>query len=174
VGPKPNITRQAYKTLVLPVLSYGCHLFANRLDTVAKQKALSKLNRLACLSLGSVPPGTPTATMVVLYNLRPLDLELERIALKTYNRIKNKLPCIWNGLPTGRGGRVGHLRYWERKTNLFGIKVTEADNDLQAKLRTWERNFEVMDFETMQKMLMGRIHATVMEADWLITPDMVM
>jgi ribonuclease HI len=46
------------------------------------------------------------------------------------------------------GGRVGHLRYWERKTNLFGIKVTEADNDLQAKLRTWERNFEVMDFET--------------------------
>jgi hypothetical protein len=92
VGPKPNITRQAYKTLVLPVLSYGCHLFANRLDTVTKQEALSKLNTLACLSLGSVPPGTPTMAMEILYNLRPLDLELERIALKTYYRINKSVP----------------------------------------------------------------------------------
>jgi hypothetical protein len=46
-----------------------------------------------------------------------------------------------------RGGG-GHLRYWERKLNQYDIAVTEGDNDQQAKSRTWERNFEVMDFET--------------------------
>jgi hypothetical protein len=40
----------------------------------------------------------------------PLDLEMEKIAIKTYCRIKNKLPRIWDGRPTGGGARVGHLR----------------------------------------------------------------
>jgi hypothetical protein len=93
VGPKPSLTRQAYKALVVPSLSYGCHIFAHRLGTDAAQKKLSSINRLACLSLGSVPTSTPTATMEILFNLRPLDLELERIALKTYVRIKPVQLC---------------------------------------------------------------------------------
>jgi hypothetical protein len=53
VGPKPSLTRQAYKALVVPSLSYGCHIFAHRLDTGAAQNKLSSINRLACLSLGT-------------------------------------------------------------------------------------------------------------------------
>jgi hypothetical protein len=57
IGPKPSITRRAYKTLIVPMISYGCHLFADKLTTTTLQNKLSRLNRLACLSLGSVPPG---------------------------------------------------------------------------------------------------------------------
>jgi hypothetical protein len=66
------------------MISYDCHLFADKLNTVTLQNELSKLNRLACLSLGSVPPGTPTMAMEILLNLRPLDLEMQQIAIKTY------------------------------------------------------------------------------------------
>jgi hypothetical protein len=106
VGPKPSIVRNTFKTLVVPMVSYACHLFADKLNNITLQKELSRLNRIACLSLGSVPPSTPTATMGILFNLMPLDIEIERIAIKTYCRIKNKLPCIWDGRPTG--GAVGH------------------------------------------------------------------
>jgi hypothetical protein len=105
VGPKPSIVRNTFKTLVVPMVSYACHLFADKLNNITLQKELSRLNRIACLSLGSVPPSTPTATMGILFNLMPLDIEIERIAIKTYCRIKNKLPCIWDGRPTG--GAVG-------------------------------------------------------------------
>jgi hypothetical protein len=65
VGPKPSIVRNAFKTLVVPMVSYACHLFADKLNNVTLQKELSRLNRIACLSLGSVPPSTPTATSVL-------------------------------------------------------------------------------------------------------------
>jgi hypothetical protein len=55
---------------------------------------IARLNRLACLSLGSVPPGTPTMAMEILLNLKPLDLEMHQIAIKTYARIQNRLPHI--------------------------------------------------------------------------------
>jgi hypothetical protein len=78
------------------MISYGCHLFADKLTTVTLQNELSRLNRLACLSLGSVPPGTPTMhiymAMEILLNLKPLDLEMHQIAIKTYARIQNRLP----------------------------------------------------------------------------------
>jgi hypothetical protein len=74
VGPKPSIVRNAFKTLVVPMVSYACHLFADKLNNITLQKELSRLNRIACLSLGSVPPSTPTATMGILFNLMPLDI----------------------------------------------------------------------------------------------------
>jgi hypothetical protein len=43
--------------------------------------------------------------MGILFNLMPLDIEMERIAIKTYCRIKNKLPCIWEGRPSQVLGR---------------------------------------------------------------------
>jgi hypothetical protein len=68
VGPKPSIVGNAFKTLVVPMVSYACHLFADKLNNITPQKELSRLNRIACLSLGSVPPSTPTATMGILFN----------------------------------------------------------------------------------------------------------
>jgi hypothetical protein len=50
VGPKPSIVRNAYKTLVVPMVSYACHLFADKLNNIMLQKELSRLNRIACLS----------------------------------------------------------------------------------------------------------------------------
>jgi hypothetical protein len=111
VGPRLDITRQAFRTLVVPVLAYGCHVFANTITSIDQINQLQKQNRLACLSLGSVPRSTPSSSMEILYNLRPLDLELELIALKTVYRIKDVLPVIYGGI--GNVVRLGHLRFWE-------------------------------------------------------------
>jgi hypothetical protein len=114
IGPKPSITRRAYKTLIVPMISYGCHLFADKLTTTTLQNELSRLNRLKCLSLGSVPPGMPTMAMEILLNLKPLDLEMLQIAIKTYARIQNRLPHIWDGRPTGGGVQGGPSQVLEK------------------------------------------------------------
>jgi hypothetical protein len=93
-------------------------------------------------------PGTPTMAMEILLNLKPLDLEMHQIAIKMYARIKNRLPYIWDGRPTGGGSRVGHLRYWENKIKDYNIEIKEKDSDKLVKSRSWVRNFEVLDFET--------------------------
>jgi hypothetical protein len=83
--------------------------------------------------------------MEILYNLRPLDLELELTAIKTYTRIKNMIPAKWGGL--GNVLRVGHLLYWERKLNKYSIKLPTVKDKI-TKTRVWERNFKVPDFES--------------------------
>jgi hypothetical protein len=146
-GPKPSLTRRAYKSLVIPIISYGCHLFAAKLEVGTFQNELSKLNRLACLSLGSVPLGTPTMTMEIIYDLKPLDLEMQSIAIKTYSRIKSRLPYIWDGRPTKGVARVGHLKYWADKISQYDMAVAEGVCDKQVKSRMWIMNFKVLDFE---------------------------
>jgi hypothetical protein len=81
-----------------------------------------QLNRLAALSLGSVPRSMPTITLEVLYNLRPLDLELEYIAQKTHSRIStdpDPKTHVWDG--KGVNKRDGHLKYWHQKLKQYGI-----------------------------------------------------
>jgi uncharacterized protein YjbI with pentapeptide repeats len=99
-----------YSTLLYTTLHYSILCFAilrnstlrcstslrySTLDTGTLQDELSKLNRLACLSLGSVPQGTPTMTLEILYDIKPLDLEMQKIACKTYMRIKTPPYLGW-------------------------------------------------------------------------------
>jgi ribonuclease HI len=88
--------------------------------------------------------------MEILYNLRPLDLELAKIALKTYVRIKKALPSkkIWDGLPTGSGNRLGHQRYWENELISDKLSTLPCDQDQTSKVRSWVKKFEVLDFDS--------------------------
>ena len=146
-GPSLGLTRMAYRVLVIPVLTYGCHIFANRLGTDAIQSELQQLNRLAALSLGSVPRSSPKITLEVLYNLKPLELVMEEIALNTNSRITkdpNRVK-LWDGI--GANSRDGHLRYWQSKLEQYKI-ATPVDRDKITNTKVWKNNFLVPSFET--------------------------
>jgi ribonuclease HI len=83
--------------------------------------------------------------MEIVYNIRPFNLELELIALKTFSRIKNRLPYIWDG--SGNVLRVGHLLYWERKMNEYSIKTPQISDKI-IKTRVWDCNFKVPDLDS--------------------------
>jgi hypothetical protein len=146
-GANLSLTRLAFKTLVQPVLTYGCHVFAHKMFTDKIQSKLQQINRLAALSLGSVPRIVPTITLEVLYNLRPLDLEMEHIALKIHSRITqdpNRVH-IWNSI--GSNTTDGHLRHWHQKTEQYGIE-RQTDGNKISKTRVWISFFKVRDFES--------------------------
>jgi hypothetical protein len=146
-GPNLSLTRLAYKMLVIPVMTYGCHIFANKLGNENIQLQLQQLNRLAALSLGSVPRSSPTLSLEVLYNLKPLELVMENIALRTHMRITqdpNRVQ-LWDGI--GANTTNGHLRYWQTKLEQYNIN-TPVDRDKIIKVKVWNNNFKVPDFET--------------------------
>jgi ribonuclease HI len=148
IGPNLSLTRLAFKMLVKPVLNYGCHVFANKL-TDSLRSDLQHINRLAALSLGSVPHSSPTISLEVLYNLRPLDLEMELTAMKTHSRItQNQDPnraLPWDS--KGKNKTDGHLKYWSKRLDQYGIS-NPSNRDKIPKTKVWTNNFTVPDFET--------------------------
>ena len=70
-GPQPLLMKRAYTTIVIPALTFGCHVFGDKCLQQTMKKSLNRINRLASLLLANVAPSTPTKGMEVIYNLIP-------------------------------------------------------------------------------------------------------
>ena len=77
-GPQPLLLKRAYTTIVIPALTFGCHVFGENCLQGTIKKSLNRLNRLASLLLANVAPSTPTKGMEIIYNLMPLDILIEK------------------------------------------------------------------------------------------------
>ena len=64
-GPNPILMKRAYTTIVVPALTYGCHVWGDRGQLETIRHKLDKINRLACLLIGKVAPSTPTKGMEI-------------------------------------------------------------------------------------------------------------
>jgi hypothetical protein len=97
----------AFKSIVLPMLSYGALVWAHRNIPDYLVNRLTTLNRLAATGLGPMRRNTPTAGLEVILDLQPLDLVVKGDGLKAYGRLTNG-----KHLRTGRPGMdwAGSLR----------------------------------------------------------------
>ena len=86
-GPNPILMRRAYTTIVIPALSFGCHIFGDKCLQETTKKSLSTLNRLASLLIAPVAPSSPTKGLEVIYNLMPLEILMEKRASEIMARI---------------------------------------------------------------------------------------
>ena len=104
-GPQPMLLKRAYTTIVIPALTFGCHIFGDKCQQETIKKSLLRLNRLASLLIAQVAPSTPTKGMEVIYDLMPLDILIEKRASEIMARINNQLLPTWDGL--GKGSKNG-------------------------------------------------------------------
>ena len=81
-GPQPLLMKRAYTTIVIPALTFGCHVFGDKCLQETIKKSLIRLNRLASLLIAQVAPSTPTKGMEVIYN--PLTFSLRKEPLKSW------------------------------------------------------------------------------------------
>ena len=80
-GMSPELIIWAYKALVLPVLEYGCVVWAGALQRCRAVSELTKVQRMACCMALSAFPGTATVVMVYIKNLIYSSLSLFYINL---------------------------------------------------------------------------------------------
>ena len=76
--------RRAYTTIVIPALTFGCHVFGDKCQQESIKKSLNRLNRLASLLIANVAPSTPTKGLEMIYNLMPLEILFEKELLKLW------------------------------------------------------------------------------------------
>ena len=135
-GPQPMLMRKAYTTIVIPALTFGCHVFGDKCLQITVQKSLNRLNRLAGLLIANVAPSTPTKGMEIIYNLMPLDILFEKRASEIMARINPQLRSSWTGI--GKGRKNGLIARWRSasakicnnidKTDKIPTQIVDAKN----------------------------------------------
>lgn len=138
-GPSPVLMRRAYTTIVLPALTYGCHVWGDRCKLKSIKLSLGKLNRLASLLLASAAPSTPTKGLEIIYNIMPLNIWVEKRASEIMARINNQLSSTWDGLGTNK--RKGLIARWKAFSPQISEHIGQSDR-IPTKVVA-ERNFKV-------------------------------
>ena len=138
-GPNPILMRRAYTTIVIPALSFGCHIFGDKCLQETTKKSLSTLNRLASLLIAPVAPSSPTKGLEVIYNLMPLEILMEKRASEIMARINNQIQPSWDGV--GKGKKNSHIKRWRSNMNKICNQIVKTD-EVSTKLIK-EKNFKV-------------------------------
>merc|ERR1712015_394370 len=140
-GPQPLLMRRAYTTIVIPALTFGCHMFGDKCLQETIKKSLIRLNRLASLLIANVAPSTPTKGLEVIYNLMPLDILFEKRASEIMARINNQIQPSWDVI--GKGKKNGLIKRWRSISAKICNNIVTTDK-IPTKIIE-ERNFTVHD-----------------------------
>ena len=138
-GPNPVLMKLSYTTIVIPALTYGCHVWGDRCQLNSIKLSLEKLNRLACLLLARAAPSTPTKGLEIIYNIMPLNTWIEKRASETMARINVQLNPTWDG--QGLNKRNGIIARWKSFSTRISEHICNSDR-IPTKVIS-ERNFKV-------------------------------
>ena len=138
-GPNPILTRRAYNTIVIPALTFGCHVFGDKCLQETTKKSLSSLNRLASLLIAPVAPSTPTSGLEIIYNLMPLDILMEKRASEIMARINNQIQTCWDGV--GKGKKNSLIKRWRSNMNKICNNIIKTDKVSTRLVK--EKNYKV-------------------------------
>ena len=119
-GMSPWSARDYYNTMVKTSFCYLSMIWHHvcRLGTVQKQ--LKSLQRLAMKVMGPIWRGTPTRGLEVLCNIRPLELEMRRLAAESYIRTKPFHIIDSPKMKTPIESRKGHRQSCEEYLQIIG------------------------------------------------------
>ena len=112
-SPQPRYNRWLYKDVVLPMILYGCHLWAEKLEQKGILDKLHQLQRLGLLSVTAIRRSTPTAALELIYDIPPIHLAIKERAKNTASRLHSILPEGEWVATTSK--RIGHLKYLRRQ-----------------------------------------------------------
>ena len=138
-GISPKMSRWLYTGMVRPALSYGSLVWVKACDLQWAKKDLTRLNRLALISLGNFRKGTPTAGLEVLANVTPLDLHLKYEAVMAFRRTIEVTPRP--AVLLGKTSYIGHRVYCQKI--LSYLDVPKIETDWFPGQYIWEKGFSI-------------------------------
>ena len=102
-GLKPQLALWSYTTIARPRITYAALVWWPKVEVMAAQAKLNKLQRLACLTVTSAMRTTPTAAMEAMLHLPPLHLHVKKEAELGALRLQRHKTIL-------EGDQTGHLR----------------------------------------------------------------
>jgi len=111
-GLSPYITHWIYSAIIRPALDYGALVWVEAVDQETNLKPLARVQRQGLVSTFGVMRSTPTAAMETLIDLRPMDIHIRQVALRTMHRLL--LSNDWKKSSDNKLARRTHTQICER------------------------------------------------------------
>jgi hypothetical protein len=122
-----------YKGAVIPIISYGCPVWANAVNKNYIKESLEGLQRLAAIRICSAYKTVSTEALNVIANLIPIELRIKQIAVNYYikKNIKSDLiqEFLQSDIDTDRIMRAIDVKTLPHPGLIVDIKQTYFTND---------------------------------------------
>jgi ribonuclease HI len=99
-GINPYLMKWAFTGIIRPALTYGSITWAKTVQQEGIKRSLTRVNRLALLSMGKFRRSTPTAGLEIICDIMPLHLFIMAEASSAYLRTKGT--SLYREVPTAR------------------------------------------------------------------------
>ena len=148
-GLHPRMAIWHYRAIVPPMISYGSIVWCRAALAPRAKKALTKLQRMALISMGHFRQGTPTAGLEAIMFTTPLWLHIVQEGAMAYLRTQGltKLPRDVLHVAGHKPLTVGHRQVLEKF--LSDIGLANRDTDTFVERRFWDKLFRI-DSATFQ------------------------
>jgi len=140
-GLPPKMARWMYTGIVRPALTYGALVWSKTCETEWAKKELTRLNRLALMTMGHFRRGTPTAGLEVITYVMPLHLHVKCEAALALRRTQGIASGNLGGPTRKSKTNIGHRIYCQKFLDELG--VSDMENDLIPDEIIWQRSFRV-------------------------------
>ncbi len=121
-----------YTSVITPKITYGAVVFASHL-TLPLIKRLKRMQRLALLPIFQPLLSAPAAFPEVILGWIPLDLNVQKMGLNTYIRIKRTTPKNWDGVGTATVAK-GHIRRWSNTLREWMMGNLPMEDKIDCKI----------------------------------------
>ena len=138
-GPKTKYMKWAYHAIVQSRLFYGCIVWGPCLQLKVNKDKIDNINRLAAAMLSNTRRSTPRLALEIMFNLPPNHILIQREGLLSLLRNRYVIYSNWR-LKNKAGTFPGHIKYWEKKANLYSLDLEGSDKTRQL---VWQRNFKL-------------------------------
>ena len=139
-GTNPRQSKWVYTAVVRPIISYGCVVWVNALDTKKNVGKLNKVQNLALKMVTGAYPGTPCRAMEAILHIPPLDIYLKGEAVKAAYRLERD--GHWSNATKRKRGRVvSHVTICNGLRQ--EIPILEMPGDSQPPELVWDLPCEI-------------------------------
>lgn len=135
-GLKPSVLYWMYRSIVRPILTYGCLVWSNKTRQKNVDNALTRVQRLACLSVTGVMTTTPTAALEILLSLTPISLFVRQEADLAAERLYR------TGRWIAQSSEVGHAKLLADLKREF--REMEMPSDYMPTKYCFDEGFRVL------------------------------
>jgi ribonuclease HI len=151
-GLKPKVCLWMYTSLIRPILTYASFVWVSALEKEYKRKMLEKVQRQGCLLILSAMRSTPPAGMEVILGIRPIEVHIKELAIKSYLRLV-------------KNGNWKHIKGEVIKRSNHAVIITEMAEEIPEIFlptdKLLEKELGVSNFKTNIKRRTDIIGKTI-------------
>ena len=87
-GLTPQVCRWTYISIVRPIMTYACSVWAGAMEVKSQVKKLERVQRKALITTMNGMSSTPTASLNIMTDILPIQVYIKRTAVASYIRLK--------------------------------------------------------------------------------------